>query len=135
VTRTSSLNAIAASLAEKPDATALRREAPGSERSDRSARAVPGPPQPRQGSRRARAGSGHAAAAPPSSVMNSRRLTPSVSRASTKRIAHPLRQETAAPRFQQLMSQMGSKPVVLWLSTRFPLRPQNPTSARNEYAP
>jgi hypothetical protein len=64
VTRTSSLNAIAASLAEKPDATALRREAPGSERSDRSARAVPGPPQPRQGSRRARAGSGHRAAAP-----------------------------------------------------------------------
>src|SRR5262249_50249948 len=30
----------------------------------------------------------------------------------------------------RVFTQPGSKPVVLWSSTRFPLRPQNPTSAR-----
>jgi hypothetical protein len=61
VTRTSSLNAIAVSLAESLMQQALRREAPASERSDRSAPAVP---PDRRSPVKARAARGRAAATP-----------------------------------------------------------------------
>jgi hypothetical protein len=104
VTRTCSLNATAASLAEKPDATGAEARGAGSERSDRSARAVPGLPQHRQGSRRARAAATRAAEQRDEFAP----FDASVSRASTERIAHLVTAgDCCAARFQQLISQMG----------------------------